>query len=135
MRKIIAGICQKHGYYQGSDCLKCIEEMSNTSNEVFYTNKDKLYDFYSTALDMKIESKTQWRNELKNRGLTDNFNQSWDGRKRDIEANISKQHNQRKHNSEVIKTNVREALKEMNMYSREKLFIPKNKAPKSMVYK
>lgn len=69
-RKTIAGICQSHGFYTGEYCVEC--EL-NPKNEVFYTSKDKLWEF--TALDgtkqVPIGTKGQWKRFMKQRGLND----------------------------------------------------------------
>ncbi len=119
MRHTIAGICPKHGFFRGEECNECDKRISEQAP---YTNKDKLYDFYSISLGTKIESKTQWKRELKKRGLTDDFNQGWSGRKRDLDVAIPKQHSRVVHNHEAIKNQVRDILKERGLYSADKLF-------------
>jgi hypothetical protein len=83
-------------------------------NEAFMTNRDQLYKFHSLALGIKIESKSQWKRELKSRGLTDDFNQG------KLEIGI---HKKPKLNHEEIKNNIRDEMKSRGLYSREKLFL------------
>lgn len=116
-------------------CKECFSKLPDKEICGFNTPKDRLYNFHSAALNIDIESKSQWKRELKKRGLSDNFEQSEKGRVRDIEKSASEQHSQRKHQHQEVKNSVRDALKGMNMYSREKLFIPKKNAPTRMVYR
>jgi len=113
MRRIISAICNKHGYHKGEICPKC--DMCEVE-ETFNTNKDKLYSFHSSSLGIDIESKSQWKRELKKRGLTDDFNQS----KLEIGS-----HREHKLSHEELKNSIRQEMKDRGIYSREKLFLKK----------
>ena len=65
MRRVISGICNSHGYYQGEDCPNCVPD---NLNDYFYTSKDKLWEFTSvhvTGRPTEIRTKRQWRKFLK----------------------------------------------------------------------
>lgn len=120
MRNIFSAICPKHGYHKGGDCPKCDKEFTQES---FMTNKDRLYVFNSTALGIPIESKSQWKRELKERGLTDDFVQG-SGRIKEME-NATQQ--KPKFDRELVKSHIRNEMKEKGIYSRDKLFLKEPK--------
>ena len=68
MRRVISGICNKHGFHEGSYCSKC--DIMGVG-EVFYASKDKLYDFvdvHSTGKPIHFTSKRMWESHLKTLG-------------------------------------------------------------------
>ena len=68
MRTVVSGICNKHGFHEGSHCFKCEAEIPAA---VFYTSKDKLYDFidvHSTGRPIRFTSKRVWESHLKSLG-------------------------------------------------------------------
>ena len=105
----IAGICQKHGYWKGSQCLKCIAEKS----DVFYTSKDKLWefiDFHSTGKPVEVRTKGQWKRHLKQNRLHDDL-PSWK------EARNLKMPDPKLDRDE-IKNLIRERFKETGVYNK-----------------
>jgi hypothetical protein len=80
---IIAGICHKtgHGYWKGEECPKCKGGVKGEfKKEVFYTSKDKLWEFVdimSTGKPVEIRTKGQWKRHLKAHGLHDDVPR-WD---------------------------------------------------------
>lgn len=68
MRRVVSGICPKHGYHEGPYCQEC--DIQGVG-EVFYTSKDKLWDNTVTYIDGKAivtNTKGQFENLLKANG-------------------------------------------------------------------
>ena len=70
LRKTVAGICNTHGFYTGEFCVEC--EL-NPKEDVFYTSKDKLWEFTvrDGEKEIPIATKGQWKRYMKERGLND----------------------------------------------------------------
>lgn len=67
----IAGICPKHGFWNGNSCPHC-EEL--TLQDVFNTPKDKLYeftDYTNFKHPVEVHGKRHWQSLLKQNGLID----------------------------------------------------------------
>lgn len=102
MRRVIAGICDKHGYYQGQECFECIEEDS----EVFYASKDKLWeftDYHTTGKPVEIRSKRQWYQHLKQLNMHDDVGSLKRSIEREDKRRAELKHEQQKQLRESVK--------------------------------
>lgn len=106
MRTVISGICNRHGYYKGSFCPQC--DIVGVG-ESFNLSKDRLWDFHSIALDMPISCKSQWKRELKKRGLHDDVPAYRKGKGLDPKF---------PHNTEKVRKEIRNVLVEKGIYQK-----------------